>query len=81
MKAADELEKFNTARTAKGKPPVKLRIVCLSDGDDTCSTNTAFRTAASLQVSSLCSFCPCVCHKYVLLAANGSLGTFSSMPL
>ena len=35
--AMKELQKFNEEQVAKNKAPARLRIICLSDGDDTCS--------------------------------------------
>jgi ubiquitin/uncharacterized protein YegL len=47
--AASQLVAFDKARVAKGKPPVRKRIICLSDGQDTCSTISSFRAAKQLQ--------------------------------
>ena len=46
--AAKQLTEFNARRVAKGKSPVTKRIICLSDGDDTVSTISAFRAAQQL---------------------------------
>ena len=47
--AAIKLTEFNATRTSKGKTAATLRIICLSDGKDTKSVISAFRTAACLR--------------------------------